>query len=481
MLVARLFSRGSLSPAAKASLWYAICGIVQKCIGVIVVPLYTRIMDPAAYGTYTVFQSWFTLLFVFTSLGLANYVFNNGMVRYEDDRDAFTSSMLGLSMAVTIAFVASFLLFPSFWVDLLGLSAPIVFLLFLRAFVSPSYELWSARLRYEFRYKGVVALTLVLTLAVPIVSVPVILLSENKAAAALVCQVVVMTIVYAVPFASIMRKSRKLISKKYWLYALKFNLPLIPSMFATLALQQLNRIIIAGTVGEEQAAIFSVAFSVGSVAMFVYSALEQAYRPWFYQGMAKSHDFSVTGAAALVVVVVGAACGVIALFAPEIMRIFAPAEYWGGMYAVAPIAASSVLIMLFSVYITVEYYFEETLPIPLVSVVTAIINFVLSYLLVPMFGYLSAGYVTLACYLLLAIGHAFLCRRTARRHLGGRSPVSVLKLFALAIILVCLIISFQLIYPWLVIRLLILFVIAIGLLINWKKLLCAFASMKSAK
>ena len=141
MLVARLFSRGSLSPAAKASLWYAICGIVQKCIGVIVVPLYTRIMDPAAYGTYTVFQSWFTLLFVFTSLGLANYVFNNGMVRYEDDRDAFTSSMLGLSMAVTIAFMASFLLFPSFWVDLLGLSAPIVFLLFLRAFVSPSYEL----------------------------------------------------------------------------------------------------------------------------------------------------------------------------------------------------------------------------------------------------------------------------------------------------------------------------------------------------
>ena len=472
---------GSISPAAKASLWYAICGIIQKCIGVIVVPIYTRIMDPAAYGTYTVFQSWFTLLFVFTSLGLANYVFNNGMVRYEDDRDAFTSSMLGLSLTVTIVFVLSFLLFPSFWVDLLGLSAPIVFLLFLRALVSPSYELWSARLRYEFRYKGVVALTLVLTLAVPIVSVPAIMLSEDKAAAALVSQVAVMTVVYAVPFASIVCKSRKLISKKYWFYALKFNLPLIPSMFATLALQQLNRIIIAGTVGEGQAAIFSVAFSVGSVVMFVYSALEQAYRPWFYQGMTKSHDFSATEAAALVVVVVGVVCGGIALFAPEIIRVFAPIEYWDGMYAVAPIAASNVLIMLFSVYITVEYYFEETLPIPLVSIVTAIVNYALSNLLVPTFGYLSAGYITLACYLLLAIAHAFLCRRTARRHLGGRSPVSVSKLFALAIVLVCLIVSFQLVYSWLTIRLLMLFVIVFGLLANRKKLIGAFVSMKNAK
>lgn len=440
-----------LSPAARASVWYAVCGILQKAIGVVVVPLYTRIMDSAAYGTYTVFQSWYTMLFVFTSLGLANYVFNNGMLKYEDDRDGFSSAMLGLSGVSTLIFTASFLLFPGFWTDALGLAAPLVFLIFVRCLISPSYEFWAERLRYEFRYKGVVALTLVLTVAVPIASVPVILLSEDKAAAALVCQVVVMCLVYAVPLVSILRKSRKLFNKEYWIYALRFNLPLIPSMFATLALQQLNRVIISGTVGESQAAIYSVAFSVGSVTMFVYSALEQAYRPWFYQGM-RSKGFRATGVGALLISLVGVSCWFIALFSPEVMQIFAPEEYQGGVYAIAPIAASTVLIMLYSTLITVEYYFEETVPIPVVSILIAIFNYVVSTLLVPLFGYIAASYVTLACYSLLVVGHLFLCRRAMRIHMNDDYPLSLSALMVLTCGFVALILLTQLLFGWLWLR-----------------------------
>lgn len=442
----------SLSPAAKASLWYTVCGILQKAIGVVVVPLYTRIMDSAAYGTYTVFQSWYSLLFVFTSLGLANYVFNNGMLKYKNDRDGFSSAMLGLSGVSTLAFTISFIVFSAFWSDALGLAAPLVFLLFVRALISPSYEFWAARLRYEFRYKGVVALTLILTIAVPILSVPVILVSQDKASAALVCQVVVMCLVYAVPLVSILRKSRKLFSKEYWLYALKFNLPLIPSMFATLALQQLNRVVIAGTVGESQAAIFSVAFSVGSVTVFIYSALEQAYRPWFYQGMERGAGFKATGVAALLVAIVGGSCWLLALFSPEIMAVFAPSEYQGGVYAIAPIAASTVLVMSFSIFITVEYYFEETAPIPIISIVAAVANYALNMLLVPRLGYVAASYVSLFCYLLLLMGHVMLCRRAMRRHLHGASPLSISKLLLLTILVACAIVSSQLLYSWLAVR-----------------------------
>ncbi len=440
-----------LSPAAKASVWYAVCGILQKAIGVVVVPLYTRIMDSTAYGTYTVFQSWYTMLFVFTSLGLANYVFNNGMLKYKEDRDGFSSAMLGLSGVSTLIFTASFLLFPSFWTEALGLSAPLVFLIFVRCLISPSYEFWAERLRYEFRYKGVVALTLVLTLAVPVVSVPVILLADDKAAAALVCQVVVMSLVYAIPLFSILRKSCKLFNKEYWIYALRFNLPLIPSMFATLALQQLNRVIISGTVGESQAAIYSVAFSVGSVTMFIYSALEQAYRPWFYQGMG-TKGFRSTSVGALLIALVGGSCWLITLFSPEVMRLFAPEEYQGGVYAIAPIAASTVLIMLYSILITVEYYFEETVPIPIVSILIAIFNYVVSSWLVPIFGYIAASYVTLACYTLLVLGHLYLCRRAMVVHMSGDYPLSLASLMTFTFGCVCLIVITQLLYGFLWLR-----------------------------
>lgn len=464
------------SSAARASFWYAACGAFQKGIGVIVIPVYTRIMDPAAYGTYTVFQSWFSLIFVFTSLGLANYVFNNGMLKYKDDRDGFSSAMLGLSGAVTLAFVVVFLAFPSFWASVFGLAAPLVFLLFIRCLVSPSYELWAARLRYEFRYQGVVALTLALTILVPIVSVPAILLSEDKAAAALVCQVAVMSLAYAVPFVSLLRKSRKLFKKEYWLYALKFNLPLIPSMFAMLALNQMNRIVIANMVGDAQAAMFSVAYSVGSVALFVYSALEQAYRPWFYQGMEKSKSFSADRVAMLLIAIVGFACGLIALFAPEAMLLFAPEEYASAVDAVAPIAASSVLIMLFSILITVEYFYEETKLIPLASIAAALVNLALAVLLIPIFGYLVAGYVIVACYSILALGHVFLCRRAIKRHDAGCAPISAWKLFGCAAMVVVAILAVQLLYGWLFLRVGLLVVCAILAFANRNKLIELFRS-----
>lgn len=454
-----------LSSAAKASVWYAVCGILQKAIGVVVVPLYTRIMDSTAYGTYTVFQSWYTMLFVFTSLGLANYVFNNGMLRYKEDRDGFSSAMLGLSGVSTLIFTASFLLFPSFWAESLGLSAPLVFLILVRCLISPSYEFWAERLRYEFRYKGVVALTLVLTLAVPVVSVPVILLADDKAAAALVCQIVVMSLVYAIPLFSILRKSCKLFNKEYWVYALRFNLPLIPSMFATLALQQLNRVIISGTVGESQAAIYSVAFSVGSVTMFIYSALEQAYRPWFYQGMG-TKDFRSTSVGALLITLVGGSCWLITLFSPEVMCLFAPEEYQGGVYAIAPIAASTVLIMLYSILITVEYYFEETVPIPIVSVLIALFNYFVSSWLVPIFGYIAASYVTLACYTLLVFGHLYLCRRAMVVHMSGDYPLSLTSLMAFTIGCVFLILITQLLFGFLWLR--------VGIVVAALICLCAF-------
>lgn len=455
----------NLSPAAKASVWYAICGILQKAIGVVVVPLYTRIMDSSAYGTYTVFQSWFTMLYVFTSLGLANYVFNNGMLKYADDRDGFSSAMLGLSGVSTLIFTASFLLFPKFWTDALGLAAPLVFLIFARCLISPSYDFWAERLRYEFRYKGVVGLTLILTLAVPVASVPIINYAEDKASAALACQVVIMCIVYAIPLFSILRKSCKLFNKEYWLYALKFNLPLIPSMFATLALQQLNRVIISGAVGESQAAIYSVAFSVGSVTMFIYSALEQAYRPWFYQGMG-AKGFRSTGVGALLIVLVGCACWLITLFSPEVMALFAPDEYQGGVYAIAPIAASTVLIMLYSILITVEYYFEETVPIPVVSILIAIFNYIVSSLLVPIFGYIVASYVTLACYTLLVLGHVLLCHRAMTIHMKGDYPLSLTRLMALTCGCVVLILASQLSFEWLWLR--------IGIAVAALVLLCVY-------
>lgn len=460
-----------MSLAAKASFWYALCGVMQKGIAILVVPIYTRIMGVEAYGEYSVFQSWYVLLFIFTSLGLANYVFNNGMVKYSEDRDGFASAMLGLSGAVSIVFLGLFLLFPSFWVDLFGFSAPIVFLLFIRCLVTPSYELWSTRLRYEFRYRKVVALTLALTLLMPIVSVPVIMMSSDKGSAALVCQVLIMAIVYTIPFVSLLRKNTKLINLKYWAYALKFNLPLIPSMFATYALQQMDRILIANYMGESYAAIYSVAYSVGMIALFLVTSLDQAYRPWFYQKMEEGKRFSVNRIAFLLVGIIGLICLSVSLFAPEIMVFFAPDEYAIGAYAVAPVSAGIVAIMAFNIFTTFEYYYSKTTLIPVISITAACLSYALNYFLIPQFGFLVSAYITAFCYFALMIGHAFLCRRVLKSQTIILAEISIIRLVLLVVVLLALILAIQLLYPWLNLRIMLVVLLCIALFMGRKQLM----------
>ena len=60
----------NMSIATKAALWFVFCNIMQKGISTITVPLFTRLLTTAEYGTYSLYISWFNILTIVTSLNL---------------------------------------------------------------------------------------------------------------------------------------------------------------------------------------------------------------------------------------------------------------------------------------------------------------------------------------------------------------------------------------------------------------------------
>ncbi|MTV96675.1 oligosaccharide flippase family protein, partial [Streptococcus pneumoniae] len=105
----------SLSNPVKASIWFTICNVLQKGISMITVPIFTRLLTTEQYGVYSVYQSWYSIIGVFATLNLYYGVFNNGMVKYEKDKNAFTSSMQGLTTTVTAIFLVIYLIGIDFW------------------------------------------------------------------------------------------------------------------------------------------------------------------------------------------------------------------------------------------------------------------------------------------------------------------------------------------------------------------------------
>lgn len=77
----------SLSVAVKASLWFAICSIVQKGISVITMPIFTRLMSTEEFGQYNIFLTWYNIFLLIITLNVHSEIFNKGLIDNNDKKN----------------------------------------------------------------------------------------------------------------------------------------------------------------------------------------------------------------------------------------------------------------------------------------------------------------------------------------------------------------------------------------------------------
>ena len=73
--------------AVRTSVWFTVCQFLQRGIAFITVPIFTRLLTTEEYGICNIYFAWFDVFILFTSLKLPYEGLNNGLIRYEDDKD----------------------------------------------------------------------------------------------------------------------------------------------------------------------------------------------------------------------------------------------------------------------------------------------------------------------------------------------------------------------------------------------------------
>ena len=90
----------------KASVAYTVCSILQRCLSMVTMPLFTRILTPEQYGQYTLYSTWMNIFTIFITLNLAYGSFSKAMITFEKDRHGYVAAVQN----VTVAFAGLFLL-----------------------------------------------------------------------------------------------------------------------------------------------------------------------------------------------------------------------------------------------------------------------------------------------------------------------------------------------------------------------------------
>lgn len=470
-----------LSVQTKAAFWFTGCSFLQKGISFITVPIFTRMMSTEEYGVYTLYTSWYQILLIFTSLYLFNGVYDNAMSKFSDDRDAFTSSIQGLSITVSLIVFAVYLISNRYWQNILGLSNKYIFLMFAEMIVAPALYFWSGRQRFEYQYKRLVIITLLKSIVNPILGLLFVYQSSDKAFGRVVSIVVVELAFDATIMVYQFAKGKKIFIKKYWKYGFTLAIPLIPHYLAGMILNQGDRIVIDRLVGKSAVAMYGVAYSIGMLVQIFTNAINSAITPWEYGCLKEKNIAEMQSRINFLLVFVGMlVCGLV-FVGPEMVLIFGSAKYTGAIAVIPPVAASAYFIFLYSVLSFPEFYYEKTQFLAFASFGAAILNVILNFIFIKKYGFVAAGYTTLICYIIYSIGHYIVGKRILSQNIHGASMVNeqFTLIISIGVIVVCIVGNFLI--PYRLVRYVMIGIIFMIFILNRERVVSVFSDMKKGK
>lgn len=411
-MISKLKSRWESVPLqVKVSTSYAVCSVLQKCLSFITLPLFTRLLTQEQYGQYTIYTSWSGMLSIVLTLNLAYGSFSTAMVKFEDRRDEYISSVQGICLLLSAVFLVIYLPFSKMWNQLFELPTPLILVMMLDILGSTAILLWSGKKRFEYQYKSVVFQTLLYAVLSPCVAVILVLNTEEKGYARIVGYAATAIVIGGYLFILNAYRGKKLFNREFWNYAFRFNLPLLAYYASQMVFNQSDRIMISHMCGTDKAAVYGVAHNLALILTFVLNAINNSYVPWAYgkikAGQGKDNQKIASGIAVLMSVLLLA----IIWFAPEIILIMAGKQYLEAVWVVAPVAMSLLLLFYAQLFINVEFYYEEKKQLVFASIGAAVVNIILNYALIPQFGYVAAGYTTLFSYIVFAVSNCLAMKK----------------------------------------------------------------------
>ena len=397
-----------LSVAFKSGIWYTISNFLVKGIAFLTTPIFTRILTKSDFGLYNNYISWLAIVTTIVTLNL-NSTLISARYDFKNELDEYILSILSLSSVsvLTWLFIVNF--FSDFFVYLLGMdlvyiNSMLIYLLFL-----PAVTLFQSKERYLFEYKKTVATSLFVSLGASFLSVLLVIYIQDKLAGRVIGTLSSTILLGFCLYIYFIKKGKK-VAFKYWIYAIPISLPYIPHLLSLTVLNSTDRVMITRWSGAEAAAVYSLAYTCGTMITLLITSMNGAFAPWLGEMLNKNCLKEIRLFSNIYILFFFfLAIGVIA-FTPEILLLLGGSSYYEAIYIVPPIAIGCVFQFLYILFVNVEQFKKKTIGMAIASLIAALVNFILNYIYIPKFGYLVAAYTTLFGYFLLLCIHMYLVK-----------------------------------------------------------------------
>lgn len=426
-----------IGQAVKHSFVYGLGGVLQKAVGVLLLPFYTHYLRPSDYGILEILNLTMTLTGMFLAMGIPS-----GVLRYyaaaqtEDEKRRIVSSAYVCVAAI------GFGLFAGGWMFagpasrlLLGPSAPRSYLLLMLAYFVLGYinTVPVAYLRAKEASGQIVGIETTCFVLMLGLSIYLVAGRGQSIFGMLLAQFLVGAAVTPVLAVWMYREVGISVDSKLLRKLLSFGAPLVLSGMTMFILNFSDRLFLQRFRSLDAVGIYSVGYKFGYIINFL---IIQPFNTMWMARMYQVHRRDdcrqifkqVFVLYSVLLIVSGLAASV---FSGELLKVIADVRYASGKAVIAPIVLAYVLFGIGSYLQLGMFLAGRTGLIGAVSLAAAAINLGLNYVLIRQYGMMGAAYATALGFLALAVGSYFCSQRVWPIELGlGR----VLRGIALAFV-----------------------------------------------
>lgn len=206
--------------------------------------------------------------------------------------------------------------------------------------------------------------------------------------------------------------------KILWLKMVVYAAPLIIVTFSGIVGEMFSRsmlkYLLPGTPAQNLSVVgvFGANYKLAALISLFTQAYRYAAEPFFFRHAAEQDAMRTQAVATKWFTITSAAGMLFILLFLDIVKYFIDAKYWGGLHVVPVLLMANLLLGVYYNF-SIWYRLKDRTGLGAwISVVSALLTIGLNFLLIPLFGYTGASWVTLVCYAYLC----FATWSTGRRH-----------------------------------------------------------------
>jgi len=388
------------------SLIYTLSTIISKAIPFFLLPIFTSYLSKKDYGTLGLIASIYAIVNIYVGLRPSLFLIVKGPQLDKDEISKYIFNIFIVSIYTFLLVILVLLMVGYYFFN--NLELYIFVIIGFLALFSVFNEILETIFQIEKKayYYGIYQLSKTLLgtgLALLFI------ISFNMGWKGKYFADIIVVLSFSI-FSILYLNNQNYITKQYdtikQIELIKYLFPLSFHVLGLVMMSSIDRIFLSNMLGLESVGLYSVAYTIGALVGIIHDALLKVWSPEFYKRIKNANsEMKIKLLKFQYLYIIGSFLifGIFVLVAPYIFDLMINSKFHEAYNIVPIIALGLTFESLRKLFISYHYNLGKNTRIAIMTLSAGMINAILNYYLIPIYGMYGAAYATLLAYIIIVI------------------------------------------------------------------------------